>query len=355
METTTIALPVVSSVADDTVNSSNTVLENGSFDLATIHGNQEFRASIKKLEESRKRLSRLNKVIRSRLSLGRGARIAEYCGKVISPLVPDKVREYLPASIIPFCSEEVDALALIEQSQRSNLTDIQLSLNAMATVARNKRTELDSLKMDIETARREEWDAERLQRYITTRAGIKLYDEVSRLLSSEFQTLPVKEKELRKEHLLARLDSNIEVGKTLMNMLVEVCLAGLETFHYATAEYHDYVHTYRPISVIRDAAKTLARTNETMYLGGDALVATSTESLKAIECVLDTARLTEQYSVASARSKEAFERGRQSLREKILMFRESQKENQRALSFGMKEEGVTAPEETLVLAGEDFK
>ena len=309
-------------------------------DLTTAKGSQSFRQSIDSLQECKRRLAKTDKLIRLQLFGKKRFRFVpksiqdrlpailtcdtrELCAKMISPLIPKKIQEYLPASLIPYCSEKVDVLVLIEEMQRSNITDLQTSMQKSVTVAKIKREELDQLTEDLIQADDENWDAERLQRYLADKSGVALLPEVSELVSREFNILPPKEKDRRKRYLLRRLKSNIAIRKTLMNTLASVCLSELEILHYALPQYYDFVSVARVLAVIRDAAETATDTNITMYIAGQATIDIHKESIRAIGIAVDAARLIDQYAIASPRTQEALERDSNELKKKLLAFRET--------------------------------
>ena len=169
----------------------------------------------------------------------------------------------------------------------------------------------------METAQKENWNAQTLQEYIAGKSGIQVYDVVARLLDIEFNALTPKEKEIRKDDLLDKLRSTVVIGNELMETIGKVCSAGLQVFHRGVTQYYDYVNFYRPISVIRDSAKALIDTNHSMYAAKDALVATFRTSLQAIELAVDAANMVNNYSIASGDMKGLLESGRARLDQKL--------------------------------------
>ena len=137
------------------------------------------------------------------------------------------------------------------------------------------------------------------------------------MLEIEFNALSQEEKEIRKIDLLDKLRSTVVIGGELMETIGKVCSAGLQVFHRGVTQYYDYVNFYRPISVIRDSAKSFIDTNHSMYAAKDALVATFIMSLQAIELAVDAANMVNNYSIASGDMKGLLSSGRARLDQKL--------------------------------------
>ncbi|MEK7198243.1 MAG: hypothetical protein AAB648_02145 [Patescibacteria group bacterium] len=272
--------------------------------------------NIAALNSSRKELEGINKLVKKALDLP-SDRKRNIMGWLLNCLVPTSWYESLPSSVMKLMAEENDVLELIETLMRSNIDSVQDALRELAACAITKREELNELEADLETAQKENWNAQTLQEYIAGKSGIQVYDVVARLLDIEFNALTPKEKEIRKDDLLDKLRSTVVIGNELMETIGKVCSAGLQVFHRGVTQYYDYVNFYRPISVIRDSAKALIDTNHSMYAAKDALVATFRTSLQAIELAVDAANMVNNYSIASGDMKGLLESGRARLDQKL--------------------------------------
>ncbi|MBI2446656.1 MAG: hypothetical protein HYV51_02420 [Parcubacteria group bacterium] len=272
--------------------------------------------NIAALKESRKELEGINKLVKKALDLP-SDRKRSIIAKFLNYLVPTSWYESLPSSVIKLMAEENDVLELIETLMRSNIDSVQDALRELAACAITKREELNTLEADLGVAQKENWDAQALQEYITSKAEIQVYDVVARLLDIEFNALTAEEKEIRKNDLLDKLRSTVVIGGELMETIGKVCSAGLQVFHRGVTQYYDYVNFYRPISVIRDSARNLIEMNHSMYAAKDALIATFRTSLQAIELAVDAANMVNNYSIASSDMKGLLSSGRARLDQKL--------------------------------------
>ena len=293
--------------------------------------------NVKALSSSRGELENINAMIRDELNLPT-SRVRNALGRVLHALVPSKMYSSLPSGLVKFIGEETDVLEYIEKLQRTNVDNTQAALRDLAYAAAEKRRQLDELMADIELAERENWDAQKLQQYMASKADVQIYEEVATLLDKEFSVLPDEEKEKRKLELLAHLKSNVMIGETLMGTMAKVCVAGLQVFHKGVEQYYNYVNFYRPIAVMRDSAKTMVDMNQSMTAGKDALVATFQASLQAIDVALDASKMTQAYSIASPDMAKLLESGQQRLEAKIEALAASQQlEHQKQAEVGKPE------------------
>lgn len=272
--------------------------------------------NIAALKESSKELQGIDKLVKKALDLP-SDRKRSIAAKFLNYLVPTSWYESLPHSVMKLMAEENDVLELIETLMRLNINSVQDALRELAACAITKREELNELEADLKTAQKENWSAQQLQEYIAGKAEIQIYDVVARLLDIEFNALTAEEKEIRKNDLLGKLNSTVVIGEELMETIGKVCSAGLQVFHRSVTQYYDYVSFYRPISVIRDSAKSFIDTNHSMYAAKDALVATFRTSLQAIELAVDAANMVNNYSIASSDMQGLLKSGRARLNDKL--------------------------------------
>lgn len=270
---------------------------------------KELKKNIKELITSQKRIKNMNVWLKRALDLPTNSKKL-FLGRAARRVLPKTLYNSLPDFLMGVIMEEPDILVMLEQKSRQTVNDTQLVLKDAAACAIKKQEELDSLEDDLETAEEEKWSAQELQQHMAKKVKIKIYDEVSYLLDKEFRGLTDEEKEERKEKLLDDLRSNIIIGYELMDVLKKVCLAGLEIFQKAMTQYFNYMHTYRPLIIIRDAAEALTNTNNAMYLSKKALETTFKESILAIESALQVTKLADRYSIVAPDMQQMLQNGK---------------------------------------------
>lgn len=263
--------------------------------------NNKLHGAIKALTNNKKKLENLNRQISKALNI-KVSTSRKIMTRTLNTIIPKRIYGNSP-TIMKFIAEEEDVLELLETLMRNNINGTQVSLKELILVAEDKLQQLDELKQDITKAQEEGWDAQELQNYMMRKSNIEIFDEISRLLSSEFKVLPEESKEERKVVLLDQLRANADVGQELLDLLEKVVMAGLHIFHSAAGQYYAYVNFYRSISVIKKSAEMLTDTNKAMYASREALERTIRESLFAIESSLEAAGLISEYSVVAPEMK----------------------------------------------------
>ena len=261
-------------------------------------GDRTLRESIKGLQESSIELDSLNNDLRQALDLPND-RAKGLMARALHFIVPKKFYPSLPDGLVRFMAEEYDVLELIGSLQRRNVNNTQEALRNLAIASIAKKEEIEQLRADIKRAREEDWDARQLQQFVAERAEIPIYEEIGMLFDSEFDVLGDEERELRKQQLLDQLESNTVIAQELIKVMRATCSAGLSILHRAVGHYFDYVTVYRPVTQIRDAAKTLTETNKGMYVAKDAIVTTFQASVDAIRKSVKAAQLVNNYSLVS--------------------------------------------------------
>lgn len=274
-----------------------------------VLNDKTLREHIGALHHGQQELVGLNKLIQRELGLPIDHK-RSLIANILYALIPARLRGSL-------CAEEFDSLELIERLMRTNVDNVQEAMRRLSDCAIATRQELDELGSDLKRAETEGWDARQLQQYMADKADIRIYDVVDQILDSEFKGLSEAEKEKRRIGLLSELRSNIALGEQLMETLGVVCAAGLKVFHQAVGQYHAYTRVYRPIAVIRDAARVLTDTDHSMYAARDALECTVKKSLQVIELAVDAAEMVDNYSIASGDMKGLLEARRKRLNDKL--------------------------------------
>lgn len=253
---------------------------------------------IKAITDGRKKLESINK------SLTDGVLVREHKGakamlaRFLDTVVPERMRDSIPA-IKSLVTGEIDVLARVEGDWRESIDSVQGGLRDLAAMAIERREAWEQLAEDVKAARSEDWDAQTLQNYIMDRAGISIHDEVVQLLDEYNAVLTKEDKEMRKEDLLAKLDSVVVVGAEAMTMMGKVCGAGLQVLQETVTEFWAFSEFVKPVSVIRDAAKDLIGASANAFAGQKVLIATLATSLEAINVAVEGAKLMQARSIAS--------------------------------------------------------
>ena len=278
------------------------------------------------LTKGRDELKDLNRQIQKQLELSPN-RVQELVAKMTDMVIPDWVIERLPASVAKYIGEGEDVLEYLEGALRSNINNIQKGLQELATRAVAKEEDLEKLAADIAQAKNENWDALQFLEYLAQETGTEVYEAVQKLLTDEYAVISPEEKENRRVEFLQQLESNVVVGGTIMKMLSQVCMAGIQIFYAGMSQYYDYTRVYRDIASIRDAAKDMTDTNRSIQDARDALQITLEKSLKAIGLAVEAATLAEKYSITSNNMKENFKNGEMEIKQKLENLRIEKKNN----------------------------
>lgn len=277
---------------------------------------QALQTNIAALEQSRGELGEIDAFLRKALNLP-SERGRSLIARFLHFIIPQRFYDKLPDPLVKFVAEEYDVLELIERMMRSNINNVQEALRNLANCAVEKREMLEELRRDIEKAREENWDAQRLHKYMLEKAQLEVLPEIEQMLSAQEALLPQEEKGKRQEDLLSQLEANVVIGQELTNTLGQVCSAGISVFHRAAGQYFDYINVYGPVTVIRGAARTLTDTNNAMYASKDAVVTTFQISIKAIGVAVEAANMVSKYSLGSADMKGLMQSEQKRLAEKI--------------------------------------
>lgn len=295
--------------------------------------------SVRLMEKNNQEMNGFDDFLRASLKLPTN-RTRGVIAKVMHYITPSWLYAYLPIRVTKLVAEESDVLELLEGTMRKRIDNQQESLVSLAVAAAAEKEQLGALAADIKQAREENWDALRLHEFMMEHANVAVRDEISRLLSSEFDFISDEDRETRREELLGQLEKNIEAKQALAKQLATFCSSHLGVFHRLTGQYFDYVQVYRPIQIMRDSAKTSAESNQAMYAARDALAATIEMSVKATEAAMEAARLIGDYSI-SAETQKLLESGHKRLEAQLKLLNGG-KRNFQALSAAVNKTGQVA-------------
>ena len=243
-------------------------------------------------------MRKLDNTLRPELSIEPSLK-RKWTARVINSLVPQKAFQYLPLSTQRFVGEQYDVLMEIARLMRSNVLNIQDSLQSIAQKAIENTEETETLKEDIERAEKEDWSAQELQDYLAEQSEIKIYEDVGILLDKEFKGLTGEQKNERQKDLLALLKNNVVMRQELDRAYGSACASLISVFHVGLAQDYAYNNIYPHIAVLRDASKSAIDMNHSMFVGKAALEKTVQVAFEALELAMDAAENIQANSIVS--------------------------------------------------------
>ena len=258
---------------------------------------RELIENINALSRSRKAFDAGDKMLRKAFDLESGP-AKRIFAKMFGAITPKFVYEYLPDSMTLFVSEEFEVVDFTENVLKTRINEVEGLVININDCGKRKRAEIDELRQDIETARAEGWDAERIHDYISKKIGT-VNGKVSDLLGDQFHVLSQEEKDNYRDMLLRRLEHNLINGEKLCTYLGQVIYVSLEFFNELRLQYFDFTNVAMPLKVIKSAAKELLEGNKSV-LGANAVFKTNFElTAAAFETITQTGRLLAKNQVAS--------------------------------------------------------
>src|SRR3989344_4757598 len=263
-----------------------------------LRPNQKIERHMQVLQESKRKLLVVNKDIRKflglELSWGRSA-----FGKMFGWLVPKSFYGAMPVAILKWVAEEADVLEQIEGMMRECINNNQEAVANLATCALTEAEELQILIADIETAEREGWSARQLQEYMATESQIAINPAIAQLLDEKFNVFTDAQKEGKKKELIEQLKILALTRRKFIETLGSTCDAGLGQLNAAVGQYYAYSRVYRPTAVIRNSARDMLQTDQSLYAARQVLMATIAASINAIENIIESAGAVNEYHIAS--------------------------------------------------------
>ncbi|MBI4158438.1 MAG: hypothetical protein HY505_02370 [Candidatus Yanofskybacteria bacterium] len=260
--------------------------------------NQNIERHMQVLHKSKQELESINKNIRKFLGLELGWGHTIF-GRVFGRLVPKKFYGVMPAAILKWVAEEADVLEQIEGMMRECINNNQEAVANIATCALTEAEELQILIADIETAEREGWSARQLQEYMAAESQIAINPAIAQLLDEKFNIFTDAQKEGKKKELIEQLKILALTRRKLIETLGSTCDAGLGQLNAAVGQYYAYSRVYRPTAVIRNSAKDMLQTDQSLYAARQVLMTTISASVNAIENIIKSAGAVNEYHIAS--------------------------------------------------------
>ncbi len=267
---------------------------------------------IARLTDYKRGMGKLDDWIRKDLHLP-GDRSKGIFARVVRSIVPRSLFDRLPEGLIDAIGEEEDVLQYIEKRMRGGIDGTQEALRGLSEDAVEYREEILNLREQIRQAETEKWDLQRLHQFLADRSEIDVDPEIMMLLDAQLDILTEEERETRRQELIEELKATVDLSEGVARTMGEVCYAALEVFQKAVSQYHQFTTVHQPIAAIRDTAKELLDTDQSLYAAKDAIVATIQLSLEAVTVALEGAKMVDQYRIASADVKGLLEAGKRKL------------------------------------------
>lgn len=266
----------------------------------------ELKETFEKMKKTQTGLMEMNEFLRGALDIqpdqGRS-----FVARCLALITPRWMYPRMPAQLLKLMAEEADALHLIHGLYRERINNHQEALRNCAKIGIKKQDDHEKLIGDLQKAKDENWNAQKLQDHMSAKAGIEVFDEVKKLLDDNFKLLSPEEKEARKQHLMLQITNNVRGSDSLMKLIAKVLASGISVFNTFTAEFFAYVQFYEPMAVIRDSAEVMTESNQVMYAGREALLATAQKAVDAIIVALEAKAHIARYSIASPEMEAALE------------------------------------------------
>lgn len=260
--------------------------------------NQNIERHMQVLRKSRQELESINKNIRKflGLELGWGQTIF---GRMFGKMVPKRFYGAMPAAILKWVAEEADVLEQIEGMMRECINNNQEAVANIATCALIEAEELQTFVSDIESAEKDGWSARQLQEYMVAESQISINPAIAQLLDEKFNVFTDAQKEGKRKELIEQLKILALTRRKLIETLGQTCDAGLAQLNAVVGQYYAYSRVYRPTTVIRNSARDMLQTDQSLYAARQVLMTTISASVNAIENVIKSAGAVNEYHIAS--------------------------------------------------------
>jgi hypothetical protein len=214
-------------------------------------------------------------------------------------LIPKSFYGVMPAALLKWVAEEADVLEQIEGMMREGMNSNQAAVANLAKCAISENQALQEFIYDIQTAEKEGWSARQLQEYMAKESDIKIDSSISELLDEKFGILTDEQKESKRRELIEQLKALAFTRRKLIATLGQTCNAGLAQLNAVVGQYYAYTRVYRPTAIIRDSAKGMLQTDQSLYAARQVLMITIGASVKAIEKIIESASAVDEYRIVS--------------------------------------------------------
>ena len=128
---------------------------------------------------------------------------------------------------------------------------------------------------------------------------IAINPAIAQLLDEKFNVFTDAQKEGKRKELIEQLKILALTRRKLIETLGSTCDAGLGQLNAAVGQYYAYSRVYRPTTVIRNSAKDMLQTDQSLYAARQVLMTTISASVNAIENIIKSAGAVNEYHIAS--------------------------------------------------------
>ncbi|MBI2669654.1 MAG: hypothetical protein HYX20_00685 [Candidatus Yanofskybacteria bacterium] len=274
----------------------------------------ELKVIATKMRRSRETLQRIEKLVNKTFNLPSKSG-HNFLSKLFYTVMPNMILDKLPGFVtrnLP--PEELNYIHATEQLVRGYTNDVQAVIKKTRKAMEELNGTLIQLRANLQQAEEENWDAKRLQEHITQLAGFQTDEEVSGLLSAEFDRyLSDGEKEIRRINLLDILRTMIQTGEKNMCLLARFGNSELQTFQKAVIQLAGFVKFKNAAIVMKEAAEVVTGTNESVFIARDVLMVTIEQSIQAMESGLEAVAIMPKYLITGTDMQELLKRGTKQL------------------------------------------
>ncbi|MDP3696777.1 MAG: hypothetical protein Q8R55_01970 [Candidatus Taylorbacteria bacterium] len=253
--------------------------------------------AIESIKESAEEFENLDNRLREELDVPLD-RTKSLMARLLNMVIPKRFYSDLPG-LVRYIGESQDVIVQIGSDKRRHVNKIQEGLRDLYQAATAKKEQLAELRVQIETAQKENWNARQLQEYVAKSVNIDIHGEISKLLDQEFGILGEEEQEARKQQLLDQLHRFVVGGERFMKLMAGAVSGGLSVFSAGVASYFEYELFEQDTIKLREAARAFVDVNKGIYAGRAAIAGTVQVSVDGIRKAIKMAELYNKYSMVS--------------------------------------------------------
>lgn len=266
--------------------------------VVQLRPDQNIKQHMQVLSKSKQELESINKNIRKflGLELNYGQTIF---GRIFGKMVPKRFYGVMPAEILKWVAEEADVLEQIEGMMRECINNNQEAVANIANCTLIEAEELQLFVANIDSAEKYGWSARQIQEYLASESQISINPAITQLLDEKFNIFTDAQKESKRKELIEQLKILALTRRKLIETLGQTCDAGLGQLNTAISQYYAYSRVYRPTTVIRNSAKDMLLTDQSLYAARQVLMTTISASVNAIEDIIKSAGAVSEYHIAS--------------------------------------------------------
>ena len=252
--------------------------------------------------------------------------------RVALKITPDFIRDrYMPHSLMIAGTEDCEPLDYIENLSRRNMDNIQDAINDLLSVIKSKTEEINELKITLNDAIENNWDAKRLQELFYEGAGIELRGLMADVLDARYEYLPQESKDAIRKRLLEKLQRTIQIGEHFIHALQKLLIIQLDCCDESAIQLFGYVKHAGPMKALKESASSINDMNTSFLAMKQALVSTFELSIGIIEDTIDHGKLLEGRAILSPEMSDMFKEAAEHLDAKIVQREKDRIASARAL------------------------